>query len=98
MHTVHRSTDEVRVCKRPSKHHFKQVSRILEPPPTKKLLLEVEIENHDPGENGAKSDQHHNYPSKVQARSPLSEVEICRQVNLPCSFNATGNANNNNQF
>ena len=57
------------------------------------MLLEVETEIRDPGENGAKSDQHYNYPSTVQARSPLSKVDIFQQVNLPGSFNATGNAN-----
>ena len=67
------------------------LSKFLQPPPTKKLLLEVETENRDPGENDAKSDQHHNYPSKVQ--SPLSDVDLFRQVNLPGSLNATGNAN-----
>ena len=89
MQTGHRSTSGVRCYKRPSDDHFKNASKILQPPPSKKSPCNdvTTIENINPSPNISQKMSPKKSPND---RLPLASMQNLGIITgaMPGTFNA----------
>ena len=93
-HTGHRSRAGVQCYKRPGEQHFKHVSKILQPPPSKK----PSTENDDPCSEKTSPPEKKRELSTSQKRTPLaplSPAELFQNNvgSMPGTFQATNGGN-----